>query len=164
MNGIFSAVRHWLRSVVGEKTAALGPRIERSQGLALRPVLLASERDDDHHALQTILHNTRWTLARASSWADAADFCARPGKPVILVDRYFRGSDWRFTVSSLVNLEADSCLILLSDVSDQYLWNEVVQHGGFDVLARPFEHSVVLRTLAFAQKHREGVWPPLRSS
>jgi hypothetical protein len=98
------------------------------------------------------------------SWADAADFCGRAGKPVILVDRYFRGVDWRFTVSSLVNLEADSCLILLSDVSDQYLWNEVVQHGGFDVLARPFEHSAVLRTLAFAQKHREGVWPPLRSS
>ena len=131
--------------------------------LRLMPVLLASERDDDHQTLQALLHDTKWTVARALSWGEASSFCGRAVKPVVLVDRHFQGSDWRFTVSSLVNLEANSCLILLSDVSDPYLWNEVVQHGGFDVLARPFERSEVLRTLAFAQKHREAGWPALHS-
>jgi FixJ family two-component response regulator len=164
MKSVVSAVRNWIRSMAEEGPVPTpGAPEESGQASALMPVLLASERDDDHQTLQALLQNTRWTVARALSWGDAASFCGRVIKPVILVDRYFQGSDWRFTVSSMVNLESNSCLILLSDVSDQYLWNEVVQHGGFDVLARPFQRSEVLRTLEFAQRHSGTPWPPLHS-
>ncbi len=129
----------------------------------LTRVLLASERDDDYHTFQVLLENTKWSVARALSWSEVSGYCDCVVDPVILVDRHFQGSDWRFTVSSLLNVTANCCLILLSDVSDPYLWNELVQYGGFDVLARPFERSEVLRTLAFAQRHYEGRWPPLHS-
>src|ERR1035437_5457353 len=98
---------------------------------------------------------------RASSWGEISSFCGCMVSPVVLVDRHFQGSNWWTTASSLFNPAANRCLILLSDVSDPYLWNELVQHGGFDVLARPFERSEVLRTLAFAQKHCEAGWPRL---
>jgi DNA-binding NtrC family response regulator len=127
------------------------------------PVLLASERDDDYQRLQAILQDTKWSVVRALSWGEVSSFCGRVASPVVLVDRHFQGSDWRFTFASLLNTTANCCLILVSDVSDPYLWNELVQHGGFDVLARPFDQAEVRRTLAFAQKHFEAGWPPLHS-
>ena len=127
------------------------------------PVLLASERDDDYHGLEEILQDTKWRVVRALSWGEVSTFCDRAVSPVVLVDRHFQGSDWRFTLSSLLNTTGNCCLILLSDVSDPYLWNELVQYGGFDVLARPLEQAQVHRTLAFAQKHFEAGWPPLHS-
>jgi FixJ family two-component response regulator len=129
----------------------------------LTRVLLASERDDDYRQLKTLLQDTKWSVARALSWSEVSSICNCLTYPVILVDRRFQASDWRFTVSSLLNLTANRCLILLSDVSDPYMWNELVQYGGFDVLTRPFERSEVMRTLAFAQKHFEGHWPNLHS-
>jgi FixJ family two-component response regulator len=126
------------------------------------PILLASERDDDFRALQALLEDTRWRVVRALSWGEVSSY-GRLGSPVVLVDRHFQGSDWRFTFSSLLNTTENCCLILLSDVSDPYLWNELVHYGGFDLLARPFEQAEVHRTLAFAQKHFDAGWPPLHS-
>jgi DNA-binding NtrC family response regulator len=164
MNRAISALRSWFRSVVRENCLP-SPRapVGRGRASGVMPVLLASERGDDYLTLQALLHNTKWSVARALSWGEASSFCGRVVNPVVLVDRHFQGSDWRSTFSSLLNPTANCCLILLSDVSDPYLWNELVQHGGFDVLARPFDRSQVLRTLAFAQKHCEGDWPPLHS-
>ena len=146
----FSVFRRWFGSVAP------------SGGGALIPVLLASERDDDYQTLQALLHNTKWSVERATSWSDVSGFCHRVANQVVLLDRHFQGSDWRRSVSSLPNPAANRSLILLSDVSDPYLWNELVQHGGFDVLTRPFESSALFRTLAFAQRHCQAGWPPLQ--
>jgi FixJ family two-component response regulator len=164
MNRVISAVRNWFRSVAhGNGVPSLGAPVCRGQATALMPVLLASERDDDYQTLHALLQDTKWSVARALFWGEVSSFCGCVVDPVVLVDRHFQGSDWRFTVSSLLNLKANCCPILLSDVYDPYLWNELVRHGGFDVLARPFERSELIRTLAFAQKHCEADWPPLHS-
>ena len=162
MNRAISRVRNCFRSIVrGNGFPSPGTPVGGRQDSALRPVLLASERDDDYQTLQALLQDTKWSVVRAFSLGEVFSFCDCLVSPVVLVDRHFQGSDWRSTVSSLLNPAASRCLILLSDVSDSYLWNELVQHGGFDVLARPFERSEVLRTLAFAQKHCEAGWPSL---
>ena len=147
---VLSVFRRWFGSVA----PVSGGRVQT-------PVLLASERDDDYQNLQALLHNTKWSVERAISWSDVSSFCNRVVNQVVLLDRHFQGSDWRRSLSSLPNPAANRCLILLSDVSDPYLWNELVQHGGFDVLARPFESSALFRTLVFAQRHCEAGWPPL---
>ena len=51
------------------------------------------------------------------------------------------------------------CVILLSSVADQYLWEEVVHSGGFDLLTRPFRQEHVLSKLSFAYSHWRGRWP-----
>ena len=162
MNRVISAVRNCFRSIVrGNGFPFPGTPIGGRQDSALRPVLLASERNDDYQTLQALLQDTKWSVVRAFSLGEVFSFCDCLVTPVVLVDRNFQGPNWRSTVSSLLNPAANRCLILLSDVSDSYLWNELVQQGGFDVLARPFERAEVLRTLAFAQKHCEAAWPPL---
>jgi AmiR/NasT family two-component response regulator len=164
MNRAISTVRNWFRSVArGTGVPSRGAPVCRGQATALMPVLLASERDDDYQTLRALLQDTKWSVVRALTWAEVSSFCGRVASPVVLVDRHFQGSDWRFTLASLLNTTANCCLILLSDVSDPYLWNELVEYGGFDVVARPFEQAEVHRTLAFAQKHFEAGWPPLHS-
>jgi FixJ family two-component response regulator len=151
MNRAISTIRNWFRlSLQG-----------RDQVPVLLPVLLASERHDDYQVLQALLHDTKWSVARALSWNEVSRFCESAAHPVVLVDRHFQGSNWQSTVSSLLDPAANRCVILLSDVSDPYLWNELVQQGGFDVLARPFERHEVLRALAFAQRHSTTGWPSL---
>ena len=153
MNRTISAVRNWFR---------LSPA-GRGQFPAPVPILLASQRDDDYRTLQSFLHGTKWSVERALSWNEVSSFCERHLNPVVLVDRCFQGADWQSTVASILDPAARRCVILLSDVSDPYLWNELVRHGGFDVLARPFECPEVLRILAFAQRHSTADWPSLHA-
>ncbi|MCX6618880.1 MAG: hypothetical protein NTZ98_22630 [Acidobacteria bacterium] len=54
---------------------------------------------------------------------------------VILLDRCAAEEDWRDAVSRLAHYPYWSCVILLSPVTDAYLWEEVVRHGGYDVAA-----------------------------
>ena len=162
MNRAISTVRSWFRSVApGNGVPCRGAPVCRGQATTSMPVVLASERNDDYMTLHALLQDTKWSVTQALSWGEVSRFCGRVVSPVVLVDRHFQGPDWRFTFSSLLNTTANCCLILLSDVSDPYLWNELVQHGGYDVLARPFEKASVYRTLTFAQKHFEAGWPPL---
>jgi hypothetical protein len=50
----------------------------------LMPVLLASEREDGYQALQALLQDTKWSVARALSWAEAASFRGSAANPVVL--------------------------------------------------------------------------------
>ena len=40
--------------------------------------------------------------------------------------------------------------MLISPVADDYLWNEVLSNGGYDVLAKPLRQQDVLRAVKFA--------------
>jgi hypothetical protein len=58
---------------------------------------------------------------------------------------------------------SDPCILLASRVYDQYLLNEVVRCGGFDVLPKSGSREQFARTLRFAwfrkensQNHRAG--------
>ena len=98
MNRIESIVSAWLRCGARDNPAPSSTRV---------PVLLASNEEGDGSVLQSLLHGTRWSMALALSWADVSGFGARVVKPIVIVDRHFQGSDWRFTVSSLLNSRAD---------------------------------------------------------
>src|SRR5258707_8208584 len=91
---VLSVFRRWFDSVVRVSGG-------RGQAAALMPVLLASERDDDYQNLRALLHNTKWSVERAISWSDVSSFCDRVVNQVVLLDRHFQGSDWRWAGFSL---------------------------------------------------------------
>ena len=163
MNRVVSVVRNYFRSAPRTGLRSLGTSPERRPVSGLIPVLLASEREDDHRDLQILLQNTKWSVVRASSLVEVSRFRGCSVSPVILVDSQFQSSDWRTTVASLLDSPTTQCIILLSDISDPYLWRELVQHGGFDILARPLDRHEVLQMFAFAHKHCGCDWPALHS-
>jgi FixJ family two-component response regulator len=122
-------------------------------------VPLGSGRDDDYVALQALLQGTPWMPIQAANWSDTVKLARQVDAPVILYDRDLPGLEWQKGIPRLVGASSTPCLILLSDVSDPYLWDELVRHGGFDVLTRPFQREEVLAMLDFAYTHWKTRWP-----
>jgi len=103
--------------------------------------------------LRQIAPAAGWELLIASSFHEASEILASRAAPIILCDRDVPGFDWREVLSRLVERPERGCVILASGVVDDYLIAEVVQQGGFDVLAKPFREQDVVRTVAFAWSH-----------
>jgi DNA-binding NtrC family response regulator len=88
-----------------------------------------------------------WDLVVARSVHEAIPLLIAQQFPIVLCDRDLPGSDWREVLAKIVESSPRSCFLLTSRVSDEYLWREVVAHGGYDVVVKPLEEDVVLQTL-----------------
>jgi len=117
------------------------------------PLVLASARPDDLRELARFLKGTRWVLHHAASYAEAVRALGATLAPVLLCDRDLPGPPWQEAVRGLSAELGRGCVILVSEVSDPYLWDEVIHCGGFDVLARPLREREVAALLDFAYVH-----------
>jgi CheY-like chemotaxis protein len=86
----------------------------------------------------------------AQSWEEARALATRLIAPVILFDRDWPGVDWKPVVNNLAASPSGTCVILLSAVSDDYLWQEVIRRGGYDVLTKPLKAQNVARVVKLA--------------
>ena len=119
------------------------------------PLLIVTSRSEDVLELQGILSEVPWELTCPD---DPSAALKSAPIPILLLDRDTT-ENWQDTIKQMTKLRRGACLILVSNVSDQYLWDEVIQHGGFDCLARPFRREQVLSTLMFAYAQCRTPWP-----
>lgn len=124
-------------------------------------VVLASPVLENERLLGEALEGTGWTFSRAGDLGEATSALAHAAVPIVLYDRELPGATWSEGFETLAAIRKPVALILLSNVSDPYLWDEVVRHGGFDVLTRPFSREEVISLLLFARTHCTGPWPPV---
>jgi DNA-binding NtrC family response regulator len=123
------------------------------------PLLIVTSRAEDVRELKDLLHESPWELTGISRLEDADAALRAAEVPILLFDRDSPNATWQATMKRFIKLRRSACVVLLSNVSDQYLWEEVVQHGGFDLLTRPFRKEQVLSTLVFAYAHCRTPWP-----
>jgi len=116
--------------------------------------------DLDRQLLDEISRRNRWTISFASSSDEAREWLKRTKPQIILIDRDIDGADWRYAVSSLAAASGGACVLLISRVTDEYLWNEVVTNGGYDVLRKPLNENDVLRNVRLAWSY----WTSTRQS
>ena len=69
---------------------------------------------------------------------------------VILCDRDLPGVDWRHALEKLAASRPDCPIVLTSSVNDEYLWDEVVHTGGYDVLSKPLQEDLTVRAVNLA--------------
>jgi FixJ family two-component response regulator len=102
----------------------------------------------DREALSNLEERDQWhvRLEDNPSWETLTHL----ESPIIIWDRDLPGEDWRDVVHLLATLPHRPCVLLLSRVVDDYLWNEVVRFGGFDVLSKPLKEAEVLRVVRLA--------------
>lgn len=93
-----------------------------------------------------------WDLTVVHDPAEALSKVGARTFPVILLDRDVQEDDWRNWVRSFAQLRPTPSVILISSVSDHYLFEELVKQGGFDVIAKPLAADELQRVtrLAFA--------------
>lgn len=65
---------------------------------------------------------------------------------------------WKMALADLQRMACPPQLVVTSRLADDSLWAEVLNSGGYDLLAEPFDRSEVERVIASARRHFD---PPL---
>ena len=72
---------------------------------------------------------------------------------LVITDRDVPEGGWRRMLDALKSLPAPLPLIVTSRLADDYVWAEVLNEGGYDVLAQPFDREEVVRVISAATRH-----------
>lgn len=156
---------------LGHRDHDAGQATEREQtagqakdGSQIR-LLAITQNANDWKSLHVTSKDQGWLLFWAHSGDAALAMLSRHAIPIVICDRDLPGHDWK-TMLKRISLAQPTSILLASNVSDEYLWREVVQHEGYDVLPKPFQPERLVRmvTAAWAwrdwrgdsQAHREG--------
>lgn len=126
------------------------PEAETADRIA---VLAVSPRDEDHRALRAAFAHTAWTLFTAGTIGDALDLLRRHKPPVILCELELPDGKWTDLQDALASSGRAPSLVVTSRNTDESLWAEVLNRGGYDVLARPFNLGELVRVVSLAWHH-----------
>ncbi len=121
-------------------------------------VLVVSAAEDEHRFLGHLFDHTNWFIHSARSCGEAAELLRRRTIPVVLCDYDLPDGSWRNMLSVIDALHRPALLIVTSHKADDYLWAEVLNLGGYDVLMKPYEPCEVVRVVSLAWLH----WKNLR--
>jgi DNA-binding NtrC family response regulator len=113
-------------------------------------VLAVDVRDDDLRALRNIFCSSKWVLHEARSCREASDFLRSHQTGVVLCERDLPDGTWRYLLHLTAALPSPPPVVVTSSQADENLWAEVLNLGGYDVLAKPLERSEVVRILSLA--------------
>jgi response regulator RpfG family c-di-GMP phosphodiesterase len=113
-------------------------------------VLVISPYSDDHLALSDALRDMESRLFRARSWGEGRALlqCNRISVALSEVELY--DGSWKDVLHGLKALPNPPHLIVTSEIADERLWAEVLNLGGYDVIAKPFDPAEVRRIVSLA--------------
>ena len=111
-------------------------------------ILVVTASSPDRDALRSIFEKTYWEMLFADGVDEAVDLLGCHPISMVICDRELPGTDWREAIRRLANDR--NRVFLASLVADDYLWDEVIRHGGYDIIAKPFREEEVLHAVEFA--------------
>jgi DNA-binding response OmpR family regulator len=113
-------------------------------------VLLLSPFEEDLADLQRMLSEQRWRVFWAQSREEALQAVRQNPVAVVIAERDVPGGSWKDLLEQLEALRNPPFLIVTSRYADNYLWAEVLNLGGWDVLMKPLHQTEVSRVLQLA--------------
>ncbi len=117
-----------------------------------KAALFISPCAEDHRLLREICWQQDWTLFSAKTFAAAVQMLERRNVPVIILERNLSHGTWQDALAFFQHSDAPPLVIVVSRMADERLWGEVVNLGGYDVLAAPFRYQEVEWTLESASR------------
>jgi DNA-binding NtrC family response regulator len=105
--------------------------------------------------------NTEWTLITRATLTSAFSVLREMPVPIVLCDCDLMLGTWRDMLEYISALPDPPLLIVTSEPADERLWAEAPNLGAYDVLAKPFDATEVIRILSLAWQHwqdRYGVY------
>lgn len=119
------------------------------------PVVAVGIPGQDLRPLESILARPDWDLISVADVDNAARVLRVNRGRIVLLDRDGAGAAWRTVLERLAESSRGASILLVSRVSDDYLWNEVIQAGGYDVVTKPFRKHELLTAIHFALRERQ---------
>jgi DNA-binding NtrC family response regulator len=113
-----------------------------------------TQNPDDAETLRQIAARCGWRIAIVDSSVAAILSLNDQPTPLVICDRDLAGEAWRDVLAKIAALPRAVCVLLASSVVDDYLWNDVIRHHGYDVVAKPFQPDELHRLVTFAWSWR----------
>ncbi len=110
-------------------------------------LLAVTPHSEDYASLERILDRSRCTILRAPGCKEAMRAIDRNRPQVVLCERDLPDGNWRDLFRALGSLRNPPPFIVASNHADEALWAEVLNVGGYDVLAKPFDREEVDRVM-----------------
>lgn len=115
----------------------------------------------DQALLKKILRNYQSPHAPAFAWQVQSEssvqsvLAAIDRNPISIVicDRDWVADDWKSLLDRFAGLSRPPLLIVTSRLADDRLWAEALNLGAYDVIAKPFDASEVVRIAGLACAH-----------
>ena len=124
----------WWHGETGDKILVLGIALD----------------ERDTNSLSIFSARGQWELVLTRSCEEALEALKKMRAAVILCDRDLPGLDWRDALEKLAASRPDCPIVLTSSVNDEYLWDEVIHKGGYDVLSKPLQEDLTVRAVNLA--------------
>jgi DNA-binding NtrC family response regulator len=113
-------------------------------------VLSVSPRDEDHSSLQAIIGHSKWLLLKARDLVSTFALLQQHEVAVVLCERDLVPGTWIDVLEHVKALPNAPSLIVSSRLADDRLWVEALNLGAWDVLAKPFDRTEVIRSVKSA--------------
>ena len=126
---------------------ALGPRRRI-------PILSVSPDENDHNALFEIVDQLPFILTAAWTCGEAARYLDMESFGIVLCECNLPDGNWVEILNRTSNALEPPLLIVTSRIADVSLWAEVLNLGGYDLLAKPFSRQEVRHVLTSAWVQR----------
>jgi len=130
-------------------------------GLAISPF------EEDLSFFQHMFDDAGWKLLSARTRREAVAELSHGAIAVVVCERHLIDGNWKDVLSRLASISNPPRLIVVSHRSDDGLWTEVLNMGGFDLLSVPLQevevvHAVGLAVFDWMEEKRLGQvrWQP----
>ena len=113
-------------------------------------VLLVSPFDEDHQHLSGILKHSNWQQFAARTQEECLNFLHENVTPVVICESDLPDGDWKEMLAHLNCMPCPPVLVVTSRMADDRLWSEVLNLGGYNVLAKPLNTTEVFHVVGVA--------------
>lgn len=119
---------------------------------------------EDRRQLREIFESSNWVLRGVRNCGQARRMLTSRRAAVILCEREMPDGTWLDLLRECEEAKCHPLVVVTSHKADDALWAEVLNLGGYDVLAEPFEAREVVRILGLAWRNWKERTVPRRSA
>ena len=127
--------------------------MQATKNTGLREVLALTPFQEDRAFLQTIIGHYPWVLFKADHLAAVLGLLRRHQIGIVFCELDLMPGSWTDLPEHIKGLRHLRSVIVTSRLANERLWTEALNLGAWDVLAKPFDRSEVLRSADAAWQH-----------
>ena len=117
-----------------------------SEGVAL----VVTSLKEDHAFFERLFSTRSWRFDSVSTVRDGIRYLRHHSPGLLICDERLEDGDWKAILDAVMKVDCPPRMIVTSRLADERLWAEVLNLGGYDLLAKPFEASEVVRVVGTA--------------
>jgi DNA-binding NtrC family response regulator len=113
-------------------------------------LLIAIPDNDQYQSFRNAIGDADWRVFRADTIADALSTIINHKVNTIVMSSDLEDGSWLEMIHALQPCRNAPRVLVASPQADDRLWLDVLEHGGYDLLAMPFDRSEILRVVPMA--------------